>query len=220
MTLGIPPPSFPRRRFESAKAVLPGRSMLYWSIHWHFGHALTQLHCAQLHWSSARTSYAAIVEAADAARAPHSKSVRYKKDALVEWGYFLDGVFHTADGDARPVKRIALAGPPASVHGSDSAARHLANGAAAAAGVDSCPEPQGSPQDPCRHPATAVPVPARAQTAVGVATVDVSEAGSPAKRPRHDLSSAKAAAVEAGASTRACSLCCLCQSSTRMDAFL
>ena len=162
------------------------------------------MHRAQLHWASARTSYAALVEAEDAARAPHIKRVCYKRDGVIEWGYFADGRFHTATGDVRPVKRIALADAPALVRSSAPAASHLTNGTATTAGIEHCREAQGSTQEPCQAPATDMPVLASARTAAGGAAVNESEDGSAAKRPRLDMSNAAAATAERIVSPRAC----------------
>ena len=168
------------------------------------GDTVTKPRCSQLYWPSARATYAALVEAEDAARPPYTKSVRYKKDAVCEWGYFDNAHFHTATGDARPVKRITLAETAVPTRASQHAAKHVTNGMAVEPGVDQSPDAERLPEA-----ATSAAASARSPTSevapIGRGTdQDEPAPGRPAKRLRLELNSAAQAAAEDASCPRAC----------------
>ncbi len=150
---------------------------------------LHRMSCPQLYWPSARVFYAATVEAEDATRAPHIKCVRYKRDAVTEWGHFLDGQFHTETGAVRTAHIKKAAKPAVAVSDKDPGEARVSNGttagANAAAGTATQPDAQESLQ---QRIVTEAPVPDEAQqsTAADVETAGDGADGSPAKRRRHE----------------------------------
>ena len=133
--------------------------------------------------------YAATVEAEDAARAPHVKCVRYKRDAVIEWGHFVDGQFHTETGAVRTAHIKKFAKTAAAARDVEPAEGHLSNGtlAEAEAAAGSAPH-QGVQESPQNRSVTKASVPgnARQSTAADLVTADDGADVSLAKRPRHE----------------------------------
>ena len=69
------------------------------------------LHDLQLYWELEDKAFSGVVLELNPLRAPFHKHVIYLADDDNEWGYFQDGIFHTAEGDKRTMRGISLPDP-------------------------------------------------------------------------------------------------------------